>query len=100
MLELVESKCLDPNSRSGRPDALTEEQKDHLVNTVKRDFSSHRMKLVDIRREAGLSHVGDGTVFRALVSQGIHAYHEEFKPILGPEHRLKQLVSFYSALIL
>jgi len=78
---------------------LTEEEKDHLVNTVKKDFSSRRMKLVDIRREAGLSHVGDGTVFRALVSRGIHAYHEEFKPILGPEHRLNRLVSFYSGFI-
>ena len=78
---------------------MTEEEKDHLVNTVKKDFSSRRMKLVDIRREAGLSHVGDGTVFRALVSRGIHAYHEEFKPILGPEHRLNRLVSFYSVFI-
>jgi len=100
LLELVEAKCLDPNPRSGRPEVLSEEDKDRLVETVKKNFASRRMKLVDIRREAELSHVGDGTVFRALAARGIHAYHEEFKPILGPEHRQNRLVSlnffFYS----
>ena len=93
LLELVEAKCLYPNPRPGRPEVLTEEDKDRLVETVKRNFASCRMKLLDIRRQAGLSHVGDGTVFRALTSRGIHAYHEEFKPILGPEHKLNRLVS-------
>jgi len=93
LLELVDAKCLDPDTRSGRPEALTEDEKDRLITTVKRDFTTRRMKLVDLRRVAGLSHVGDGTVHRALVSRGLHAYREEFKPILGPEHKLNRLVS-------
>ena len=93
LLELVEAKCLDPNPRQGMPEVFTEEDKDCLVETVKLNFASRRMKLIDIQPEAGLSHVGDGTVFCALASRGIHAYHEEFKPILGPEHRLNRLVS-------
>ena len=88
LLELGEAKCLDPHPQPGRPEVLTEVDKDRLVETVKRNFASRRMKLVDIRREAGLSHVGDGTVFRALAARGIHAYQEEFKPILGPEYKL------------
>lgn len=93
LLELVDAKCLDPDTRSGRPEALTEDEKDRLITTVKRDFTTRRMKLVDLRRVAGLSHVGDGTVHRALVSRGLHAYREEFKPILGLEHKLNRLVS-------
>ncbi|PUU80427.1 hypothetical protein B9Z19DRAFT_1123611 [Tuber borchii] len=93
LVELVEEKCLDPNLRSGRPEGLTAEDKDCLVETVKKIFSSGQMKLVDIRREAGLSHEGDGTGFRTLASQGIHVYHEEFKPILGPDSKLNRTIA-------
>ena len=44
------------------------------------------MKLIDIRREAVLSHVSDSTVMRALHEQGIKAYREEFKFILKDEN--------------
>jgi len=44
------------------------------------------MELIDIRREAGLSHVSDSTVMRALHEQGIKAYREEFKFILKDEN--------------
>jgi len=100
LLELVDAKCLDPDTRSGRPEALTEAEKDCLIATVKRDFTTRQMKLVDLRREAGLSHVGDGTVHRALVSRSLHAYREEFKPILGPEYKLNRLVSILTLLLL
>jgi len=49
---------------------------------------------MDIWCEAGLSHVGDRTVFPALAPRGIHAYHEEFKPILRLEQRLNQFVTY------
>ncbi|RPA96301.1 hypothetical protein L873DRAFT_1235776 [Choiromyces venosus 120613-1] len=68
LLELVDSKCLDPDTRSGRLEALTEDEKDCLITTIKRDFKTQRMKLIDLHRETGLSHVGDGTVHRTLVS--------------------------------
>ena len=45
------------------------------------------MRLVDLRREADLSHVSDTTIFRALHEQGFKAYHEEFKFILTAENK-------------
>jgi hypothetical protein len=55
--ELIAADVLDPKRRLGRPQALSEAEKAHLVATVKRDFKTQRMRLVDIRREAGLAHV-------------------------------------------
>jgi len=43
-----------PHKPVGRPGALTEAEKDHLVATVKRDFETRRMSLVDLQCEAGL----------------------------------------------
>ena len=51
---------------------------------------------VDLRREAGLSHVSDITVFRALHEQGFKAYHEEFKFILTVENKAERMVSTIS----
>jgi len=84
---------LDPNIRSRRPAALTEAEKDHLVAFVKNNFTTRRMKLVDIRQEAGLSHVCNVTVFNALVECGLGAYREEFKFILSPKCKAKRLVT-------
>lgn len=93
LLELISKDCLDPDARSGRPKALSEEEKDQLVATVKRDFNTRRMKLVDLRREAELSHVCDTTVYNALYEHGIKAYQEEFKFILSPENKATHMVS-------
>lgn len=93
LLELISKDCLDPDARSGRPKALSEEEKDRLIATVKRDFDTRRMKLVDLRQEAGLSHVSDSTVYKALREQEIKAYWEEFKFILLPENKTTRLVS-------
>jgi len=46
-----------PGKATGRPQALTEEEKDRLVATTKRDFETRRMSLVDLQCEAGLGHV-------------------------------------------
>ena len=92
LLELISAKVLDPNVQSGRPAALTENEKDNLIDFVKRNFMTRRMKLVDIRQEAGLSHVCNGTVFSALVERGLGAYREEFKFILSPESKTQRLV--------
>lgn len=91
---------LDPNAQSGRPVALTENEKDHLVAFVKRNFTTRQMKLVDIRQEAGLFHVCNGTVFNALVEHGLGAYWGEFKFILSPECKTKRLVCPQSSLSL
>ena len=53
------------------------------------------MTLCEIRWEAGLSHVSDTTVYRALQEYGIGAYQELFKFILNKENQKKQLVSEY-----
>lgn len=92
-MELISKDFLDPDARSGRPKALTEEEKDRLIATVKRDFDTRRMKLVDLRREAELSHVSDSTVYKALREREIKAYREEFKFILSPENKTTRLVS-------
>jgi len=83
---------LDPKTRAGRPPILTAADKDQLVKTVKTGFKTRRMKLIDIRQEAGLGHVSDASAFRALIERGIHAYREEFKPILDSENKAKRLV--------
>jgi len=100
LLELVDVKCLDPDTCSRRPEASTKIEKDHLIASVKSDFTTRRIKLVDLCKVAGLSHVGDGTLQGALVLGGLHAYHEEFKPILGLEHKLNCLVRIISLLLL
>ena len=46
------------------------------------------MRLVDIRREAGLSHVSNTPVWKALRSHGIKAYKELFKLILKVENKV------------
>jgi transposase len=90
--ELIAAEVLDPKKRIGRPETLTEAEKDHLVATVKRDFKTRRMRLVDIHREAGLTHVSDTTVFRALHERKIKAYREEFKFILSSDNKQIRLV--------
>jgi transposase len=90
--ELLSADVLNPNKRSGRPEVLTEEEKDRLVATVKRDFKTRRMRLVDLRREAGLSHVSDQTVLNALHERKLKAYREEFKFILTENNKKIRLV--------
>ena len=71
VLDLVASDCLDPIQRPGSTSKLSEAEKVHLAATVRRGYDTRRMKLVDIRREAGLNHVCDTTVLRALKEMGI-----------------------------
>jgi hypothetical protein len=90
--QLIAADVLDPKKRTGRPQALTKAWKDHLVATVKRDFKTRRMRLVDLRRQAGLSHVSDATVLKALHERGLKAYREEFTFILSSENKQISLV--------
>jgi hypothetical protein len=53
------------------------------------------MRVIDLRREALLSHISDSTILRALHEQGIQAYREEFKFILQPHNMAQRLVSTY-----
>jgi hypothetical protein len=92
LLDLLSADVLDADKRSGQPEILTKAEKDRLVATVKRDFKTRRMRLVDIRREARLSHVSDSTVFKALRERGLKAYKEEFKFILNAENKQIRLV--------
>ena len=92
LLELIAKDCLDPKSRSGRPRKLSATEKQRLAATVRRGYT-RRMKLVDLRREAGLGDVSDTTVLRALHEQGIKAYREEFKFILDEKNMQTRKVS-------
>ena len=91
LCELLSKDCLDKKPRSGRPKALTDTEIDYLVLTVKCDFRTRRMCLVDIRRESGLSHVSNSTIWKALPSRGIKAYKEKFKFILKSENKVVRL---------
>ena len=93
LLDLIAADVLDPNSRPGRPTVLTLNDKKHLLKTVKRSFSTRRMRVVDLRREASLSHVSDSTILRALHELGLKAYCEEFKFILTAENKAQRMVS-------
>ena len=91
--ELIAHSALDPNTRSGRPTALSKEDKDRLVAFIQRDFYTRQMNMIDVQREADFAHVSLKTLLRALAEQGIGAYQEEFKPILTAENKEKRLVS-------
>jgi transposase len=63
-----------PGISTGRPPCLTEEDKDHLVSVVKRDWTTKHMSLIEIQEEAGFGNVSTATVLKALHEQGIKAY--------------------------
>jgi hypothetical protein len=93
LLDLIAAECLDPDARSGRPDVPSEGVKDRLVATVKRNITTWRMRIVDIKREAGLGHVSDSTILKVSNEWGIKPYWEEFKFILKPGNKVQRLVS-------
>ena len=95
LLDLISMDCLNPDARSGRSQALSEAEKDHLIATAKRDWGTRHMTLTEIQKEAGLGHVDYATVLRALHSRGIKAYVEECKFILNEDNKKRCMVSGY-----
>ena len=88
-LSLVELlSAVAPDKPTGRPQALTEDEKDHLVATVKRDFETRRMTLVELQCEAGLGHDFLQTILRDLNERGLKCYREEFEFILNADNKL------------
>ena len=93
LLDLISADCLNPDARSGQPQALSEAEKDHLVATTKRDWGARHMVLAEIQREAGLGCADHPTVIRALHPRGIKAYVEECKFILNGDNKKRRMVS-------
>jgi len=93
LLELIRAECLDSDARSGRPQALSEAEKDHLVATVKRNWGTRHMSLTEIQLEAVLGHVSRGAIFDTLRTRGIKAYVEECKFILDEDNKRRRVVS-------
>ena len=93
LLELISADCLDSDARIGRTQALSEAEKDHLIATAQRDWGTRHMTLTEIQREAGLGHIGRGTIVRALQSRRIKAYVEECKFILNEDNKKRRMVS-------
>jgi len=91
LIELVAQDCTSSRQRIGRPQALSVVEVDHLIQIVQRDFYTRRFPIVDLKREAGFSHVCDTTISCALHAQGFKPYVEEFKFILKPENKLQRL---------
>ena len=48
LLDIISADVLDPNAQTGRPSALTMEEKKQLVKTVKRSATTCCMQLVDL----------------------------------------------------
>ena len=94
LLDLISADCLNPDVHSGRSQALSEAENDHLI-TAKRDWGTPHMTLTEIQKEAGLGHVDYATVLRALHSQGIKAYVKECNFILNEDNKKRRLVSGY-----
>jgi len=90
--ELISAECLDSDARSGRPQVLSEVEKDHLVATVRHSWGTRHMSLTELQLEAGLGHVSRGTIFNTLHSRGITAYVEECKFILDEENKQRRVV--------
>jgi len=90
---LLAKDCLNGKPCSEHLNALTDAEIDHLFLTVKRDFRTRRMCLVDMRRGARLSHVSDSTVWKTLRSRRIRAYNlkELFKFILKSKNQVIRL---------
>jgi len=93
LLEWISAECLDSDARSGRPQALSEAEKDHLVATVKRNWGIRHMSLTEVQLEAGLGHVSRGTIFDTLRTRGIKAYVEECRFILDEDNKKRRVVS-------
>lgn len=93
LLEIINAECLNSDVRSGRPQVLSEMEKDHLVAVAKRDWSTRHMTREDVQLEASLGHVGRSTVLRTLHSRGIKAYVEECKFILDENNKERRVVS-------
>lgn len=72
--------------RPGRQPCLSTEEKHHLIS-VRRDWKSRHMTLVDLQLEANLGHVSRSTIYKTLRSFGYRAYVEEFKFILDEENK-------------
>ena len=66
-LGLISAECLDTESRSGQPQALSEEEKDHLIAKTKRDWGARHLSLTGLQLEAGL---GQSTTFLMLCTHG------------------------------
>jgi len=91
-LSLVELlSAVAPDKQTGRPEALTEDEKDHLVATVKRDFETRRMTPVELQCEAGLGHVCLQTILSALNERGLKCYREQYKFILNTDNKARRL---------
>lgn len=60
--------------------------------TVKRDWATRHMSLIEIQEATGFNHVSLMAILNALHERGIKAYREEFKFILKPESKVQPLV--------
>ena len=93
LCDLISAECLDADARSGRPQVLSKAEKDWLITTVRQSWATRHMSLVALQLETGLGHVSKATILQLLNSQGIKAYIEECKIILGEDNKKKRMVS-------
>jgi len=98
LLELISAECLDSDACSGRPQALAEAEKNHLVAMVKRNWGTRHISLTEVQLEAGQGHVGRGTMVDTLRTRGIKAYVEECNFFLDENNKKRRVVGGTSLL--
>ena len=89
------STLLEHTSRAtsrGRPQVLTDAQKDHLKDIVKSNWKTRRMNIAELRAEAGLGYASISTIQRALHEKGFGSYREQWKFILNAENRKRRMM--------
>lgn len=92
LLDLISVECLNSDARSGRPQALSEVEKNHLVAIAKRDWGTQHITWEELQLEANLGHVGRTTILKALHSSKVKAYVEECKFILDEDNKKRRVV--------
>ena len=86
LYKLIGKENISPALKSGRPPVLSDVEKDHIVNTVKRDRTTRRMDRATLLKEANIPHVSSATLLNVLHEKGLKSYSEEEKFTLKPEH--------------
>lgn len=85
---------LKSSHQSGRLPALSKEEKDHLIATIKKDWASCHMSLSEIQSAAGFSHLSTQTVLNAIHDWGLKAYYESCRFILEDKYMVWRVKFF------
>ena len=84
-----------PQKRKGRPQKVTPEEPEHLINWICSSKTNRRCRWDDIPWAAGLPHLGVYAVRYVLRKAGFRRYAARRKPPISEQNRLKRLQFAY-----